>query len=36
MNNAVIVKIGNCGKSGTNKVGGIGLVVGSFAADTIE
>jgi hypothetical protein len=36
MHNAVIVKVRDCGESGTNEVGSVGLIVGAFAADTIE
>jgi hypothetical protein len=36
MHNAMIVQVGDGGKSGTNEVGSVGLVVGAFATDTIE
>jgi len=36
VHNAVIMKVCDCGKSGTNEVGSVRLVVGAFAADTVE
>jgi hypothetical protein len=36
VHNAMIVKVCDCGKSGTNEVGSVRLVIGAFAADTIE
>ena len=36
MYNAMIVEVCDCGKSCTDEVGSVGLVVGTFATDTIE
>jgi hypothetical protein len=36
MDDAVVVKVGDCGEGGTDEVRSVGLVVGAFAADAIE
>lgn len=36
MHDPMVVEICNGGESGTDKISGIGLVVASFAADSIE
>ena len=36
MHNAMIVKVCDCRKSGSNEVGSVGLVVRAFSANAIE
>ena len=36
MDNAVVVKVGDGGESGSDEVRGVRLVVGAFPADAIE